>query len=178
MPNTKPIPTEAVSYEVVPELRQTVPTAVSPHLDTIVIAVSDSKHADYALEWAMERMIRPSNKTVVLITVQSLTLAMAALPNEVLPTSYEFYKVPDDENLDHGPYSDEVEKLEFKDCCNMLRKNKAKLRKRFLEIEVNMIVAQGDAGEEIVDYTEAVKADALIVGSRGLSAMKRYLGLI
>ena len=41
------------------------------------------------------------------------------------------------------------------------------------EIPVEMIVGKGDARDEIVDFVKSSKADSLIVGSRGLGALKR-----
>lgn len=42
-----------------------------------------------------------------------------------------------------------------------------------------MIIGKGDARDEVVDFVESVKADLLIVGSRGLGALKRaFLGSV
>ena len=60
----------------------------------------------------------------------------------------------------------------------------AGLRKELVDkfgdgISTELIVAKGDARDEIVDYVESIKADTLILGSRGLGAFKRaFLGSV
>jgi nucleotide-binding universal stress UspA family protein len=73
--------------------------------------------------------------------------------------------------------------LEHDATFDTFHKASALLRQYRLEIiarcgehaQVEMLIGKGDCAESIVDCVEQHKADALIVGSRGLSAMKRYL---
>ena len=42
------------------------------------------------------------------------------------------------------------------------------------DLEIHGLVGQGDARDEIVDVVEKLQADALIIGNRGVGALKRY----
>jgi nucleotide-binding universal stress UspA family protein len=43
------------------------------------------------------------------------------------------------------------------------------------EIEIDMIIGRGETRDEIVDFVETSKAGILIMGNRGLGALKRYI---
>jgi hypothetical protein len=54
-------------------LKRSTPTPAPTHLNTILIAVSDSKHAEYAFNWVLNNVLREesiANTKVVLLTMQ------------------------------------------------------------------------------------------------------------
>jgi nucleotide-binding universal stress UspA family protein len=162
----KTIPAEAPAGDAVPSLRQQEPTAVAPHLNTVVIAVADSKHSEYAFNWALEHFVTGGpNEKVVLLSIQPIRVVGG------------YYGMGEELYFD-TQYFEEMERKEFSAICAVLRQHRKKLITKFRDAKVEMVVGHGDAGEDIVDYVDKIKADALIIGSRGLGTMKRYLLLI
>lgn len=73
-PKLTKIDNEPAVGEETMELKVTESTPVNIHLKTILIAISDSKHAEYAFNWAMKHFINKDKllKNIILLTIQSL----------------------------------------------------------------------------------------------------------
>ncbi|RKP19028.1 adenine nucleotide alpha hydrolases-like protein [Rozella allomycis CSF55] len=135
------------------------PPVVKP-IETVVISISDSEHSDYAFHWAIEHFLRPNTQKVVLLTILN-------------PPAEAGYYYTAGAAVYTTTYIEEMHKKAFGEASALLR------RYHHDKIPVEMIVGKGDARDEIVDYVETVKVDALIVGSRGLGALKRaFLGSV
>jgi len=71
-------------------------------------------------------------------------------------------------------FIDEIYKKATEEATQRVREYQKKLEQYFdNKMECEMVVGRGETRDEIVDYVESVKADLLILGSRGLSALKR-----
>lgn len=138
-----------------------VPTPVSEHLSNVVIAISDSKQSEYAFNWALKHFIKKeeiSRKRIMLITIQNQ------------PSATIYYGV-------HSLEAEEISKMHLNQCEAILRQYRKQLIAMFPEAKVEMFVGSGDPGEAIADFAEKFKAEAVVVGSRGLGMMKRvFLG--
>jgi nucleotide-binding universal stress UspA family protein len=141
-------------------LKRTTPTLAPTHLNTILIAVSDSKHSEYAFNWVLNNVLREENiaKTkVVLLTMRS-----------VVDQPYHF----------EPPLCYETDSY-LNYYRALLRHFDMVLLKKFPHANVELQLGDGATGEGIVTYAETHNVDAVYLGSRGLGVMKRvFLGSV
>ncbi|KAJ3209540.1 hypothetical protein HDU83_002222 [Entophlyctis luteolus] len=136
---------------------------VRPHDDhtatplrIIAIAVDSSKYSEYAFDWAINNVVRPESDQIVIINVRSVL---------AIPVYFE------------GAYVDlteEVEKLEAanqQESHELLRKYAGKLPAH--KYNIRGVALRGDPRDEIEFKVDELKADMLVIGSRGLGAFKR-----
>lgn len=121
---------------------------------TIVIAVSGSKHSDYAVNWAVQNYVKHSQKNkVILVTILE-------------PLSEPILAANDDFEVLQTKLSD--------DASNYLIRIRDILIGRGCGLEhIEMNVCFGIAEEEIVRIVKASQARVLVLGSRGLGG-ERY----
>ncbi|KAI9135915.1 hypothetical protein BKA69DRAFT_1019044, partial [Paraphysoderma sedebokerense] len=140
----------------------------------VVISLDDSPNAWYALDWALSNIVQPATDHVVLLSVAQFSdswkdLAMAAMGIYLL--IYFICSL--------------VRLL----LCQLKNMHNAFWRKRLksstgtvrsCKISQEIYALKGaDVRELIVDFCSANQVDLLIVGSRGLGAMKRtFLGSV
>jgi nucleotide-binding universal stress UspA family protein len=69
-------------------------------------------------------------------------------------------------------YIEEIQKKNFAEASALLHRYRRALLNKFggdkTAVPVELVVGKGDARDEIVDYIDSVKADLLVIGSRGL----------
>ncbi|KAH6586498.1 hypothetical protein BASA50_000453 [Batrachochytrium salamandrivorans] len=134
---------------------------------TVCIAIDGSKNSSYAVQWAIDNILRKETDQVVLLHVRSL-VTMPALS----------YGAP---FADFGVLeADAMSKREdaAKRDSHELLINTAKIFKQH-GLHVRAIALRGDAREELVYKIEDVRADMVVMGSRGLSAISRlFLGSV
>lgn len=134
-------------------------------VETVIIALSASKHSIFAFNWALQNYFNNSDiaqKKVVLLTVQTS------------PTPLSYFGDPffDDELL---------ERKYFKLSRELLDHYRQKFLETYPNANIELIVARSDPdpGNAIVSFASEEKADLVILGSRGLGAMKRvFLGSV
>jgi len=115
----------------------------------VLLAIDKSKEAAYAVDWALENLIRPDDK---------VTLLYVAKSGGFLKSSSGKRSVE--------PPAEGKSGLDFLDQAeNKLRQNEA--------IEVQRMMRNGDARAEIVAATEETNASMLIMGSRGATLLKK-----
>lgn len=149
-------------------LRNPDSTPVVP-LSTIVIAVSDTKHAEYAFNWALAHFIpKDPHVNIVLMTVIQPHVAAGY-----------FYTAGGTSLLSGASsnYIQDLEDFDTKHAAALLRHFKARLVEKF-SVGVEMVVAQGQPQEEIVSHVAKIHANVLIMGSRDLGSMKRFFYII
>ncbi|KAJ3218722.1 hypothetical protein HDU67_004242 [Dinochytrium kinnereticum] len=142
---------------------------VSPHEShsqppsrVICIAVDPSKYSEYAFSWALQNIVRPETDQIVLLNVR---------PAVSLPAVYGTLYV------DFGKEFEAIEAANKQESHNLLRAYAAKLPPN--KYNVRGVALRGDPRDEIAYKVEDVKADMLVVGSRGLGAFKRaFLGSV
>uniref|UniRef100_A0A1D1XNI4 Universal stress protein A-like protein n=1 Tax=Anthurium amnicola TaxID=1678845 RepID=A0A1D1XNI4_9ARAE len=143
------------------ELINTVSESTNdPNSRTIVIALDHSEHSQHAFSWAVKNFLRKECDKVVLVNVRPV------------PT------VP-------GPYAIGAAYMDFSEVVSSLedqyRSNSHSLLKDFAGklktqgFECKAIAMRGDARDELVRKVDEVKADALVIGSRGLGVFKRTI---
>ncbi|KAH6568987.1 hypothetical protein BASA61_005881 [Batrachochytrium salamandrivorans] len=130
---------------------------------TVCIAIDGSKNSSYAVQWAIDNILRKETDQVVLLHVRSL-VTMPALS----------YGAP---FADFGDAMSKREDAAKRDSHELLI-NTAKIFKQH-GLHVRAIALRGDAREELVYKIEDVRADMVVMGSRGLSAISRlFLGSV
>lgn len=127
----------------------------------VVMALTESPASKHALEWACKHFLNPTMHKVTLLTV-------------VEPPIQAGYYYAASAAMYSPSFIDEVYRKATEDATQTVRQLQKDLEAHFNgQMECQMVVGKGEVRDEIVDYVEAVKADLLIVGSRGLGALKR-----
>ncbi|KAI8926217.1 hypothetical protein BC831DRAFT_457455 [Entophlyctis helioformis] len=130
---------------------------------TVAIAIDGSEHSSYALDWALKNVIRSESDQVVLLNVR---------PYVTLPTLS--YGAP---FVDYGEAFTEIEEANKKTSHELLIHAAKQLKKH--HVHVRAIALRGDAREELVYKIEDLKADVVVMGSRGLSTFGRaFMGSV
>ncbi|KAJ1345122.1 hypothetical protein BSLG_000637 [Batrachochytrium salamandrivorans] len=135
---------------------------------TVCIAIDGSKNSSYAVQWAIDNILRKETDQVVLLHVRSLVTMPALSYGAPLPI------------LEVILEADAMSKREdaAKRDSHELLINTAKIFKQH-GLHVRAIALRGDAREELVYKIEDVRADMVVMGSRGLSAISRlFLGSV
>ncbi|KAJ3113184.1 hypothetical protein HDU96_003683 [Phlyctochytrium bullatum] len=123
----------------------------------IVVAVDQSPHSEYALDWAVKNYIRPSTDLVVLMNVR---------PHVATPGPYGSM-------FDFSEFVMTAEQQQKEDSHRLLQDSARILRRH--KICCKAIALRGDAREELVTKVEEINPDAFIIGSRGFGTLKRTL---
>ncbi|KAJ3237650.1 hypothetical protein HDU78_003986 [Chytriomyces hyalinus] len=142
---------------------------VSPHADhaatpgrVIAIAVDTSKYAEYAFDWAVNNIIRPETDQIVIMNVR---------PTVSLPAVYGTLYV------DFSKEFESIEESNKKESHDLLRAFANKLPAH--KYNIRGVALRGDPRDELAYKVEDIKADMLVIGSRGLGALKRaFLGSV
>ncbi|KAI8853321.1 hypothetical protein BC829DRAFT_382528, partial [Chytridium lagenaria] len=114
----------------------------------VAIALDASKYSEYAFSWAIQNIVRPETDQVVLLNVR---------PAVSLPAF------------------EAIEAANKKESHDLLRAYAQKLPPN--KYNVRGVALRGDPRDEIAYKVDDIKADMLVVGSRGLGAFKRaFLG--
>lgn len=148
-------------------LPQNAPTPVKENIENVLIAISDSKHSEFAFNWVMKHFFKSEtslpNKKIILFT------------SHVEGTDPLFER-----DLETEDKKDKLRKHNYQVSCALLRKYRADVLKIFPSANVEMVVSRNnEPGHAIVQYVEDFGVDVVFVGSRGLGAMKRvFLGSV
>ncbi|KAJ3118185.1 hypothetical protein HDU96_003472 [Phlyctochytrium bullatum] len=124
----------------------------------ICIALDASKYSEHAFNWAVENVVRAETDQLVLLNVR---------PAVSLPAVYGTLYV------DFGKEFEAIEAANKKESHDLLRAYAQKLPPN--KYNVRGVALRGDPRDEIAYKVDDLKADMLIVGSRGLGAFKRVL---
>ncbi len=129
----------------------------APAVKTVLAAMDFSENAARALDWAQD-LARVHNARLVLFHAVAPPIGPAAVP--------EFVNLPPD------IYEQQ------KECSReLLNEEVAKRRRSGVEIEARMEV--GPSGPAIIDAAVEENADLVVVGTRGLTGLKRtFLGSV
>ncbi|CAG8816248.1 13927_t:CDS:2, partial [Dentiscutata erythropus] len=125
----------------------------------VVIAIDQSEHSQNAFDWAVKNFLRKDSDLVILVNVRPLTTTPG--PYATIGASY----------MDLSEVAVSLEEQHRVNSHTLLRKFAEKLKSH--DFACKAIAMQGDAREEIVRKVTELNANALIVGSRGLGALKR-----
>ncbi|CAG8603098.1 1690_t:CDS:2, partial [Diversispora eburnea] len=122
----------------------------------VVIAIDQSDYSRYAFDWAVNNFLRRESDLVVLVNVRQI-------PSEPGPFAAGYLN-----------FSDVMTSLEDQnklESHELLHEFAAKLKAE--KFACKAIATRGDARDEIVRKVSELKADVLILGYRGLGAIKR-----
>ncbi|KAJ3219724.1 hypothetical protein HK099_004619 [Clydaea vesicula] len=122
----------------------------------IAIAIDQSNCADYAFNWAVKNLINPETDQVVLLNVRPYITAPILYATIMTDKGDQYSK------------TDEANKIY---SHNLIRKYAEILIKQ--KVKCKGVALRGDPREEIVYKVDNLKADVLVVGSRGMNAFKR-----
>ncbi|CAG8513869.1 7085_t:CDS:2 [Diversispora eburnea] len=120
----------------------------------VVIAIDQSKYSQFAFDWAVKNFLRKESDLVVLVNVR---------PIETTPIPYDI-----------GPRFTDFNEIAIT-LDDQKRKSQSATRIRVKTKGGKPIALRGDARDEIVRKVSELNADGLILGSRGLGAVKRML---
>ncbi|CAG8526419.1 10450_t:CDS:2 [Funneliformis mosseae] len=157
--------TTQVSESTVPE--DTVLTTTqdaeskSPITRVVVIAIDHSTHSQQAFYWALKNFLRKENDLVVLVNVRSIPTVPG--PYAAIGASY----------MDFSEVVTSLEEQHRLSSHSLLQDFASKLKAQ--NFACKAIAMKGDARDEIVRKVAELNADALVIGSRGLGALKRTL---
>ncbi|CAG8691185.1 10386_t:CDS:2, partial [Dentiscutata erythropus] len=131
----------------------------TPISRVIVIAIDQSEHSQHAFDWAIKNFLRKDSDLVVLVNVRPVPMVPG--PYAAIGASY----------MDFTEVITSLEEQHRVSSHTLLQEFAAKLKNQGFACKA--IAMRGDARDEIVRKVSEVNADALIVGSRGLGALKR-----
>ncbi|KAJ3210068.1 hypothetical protein HDU83_002559 [Entophlyctis luteolus] len=126
----------------------------APSTRIIAIAVDSSSHAEHAFDWAIKNIVRAETDQIVLLNVR---------PVVSVPLAY----------IDLSKELEKLESASKEESHNLLRKLAAKLPAN--KYNIRAIAMCGDPRDEIAFKVGEIKADMLVIGSRGLGAVSRSL---
>ncbi|KAK9694108.1 hypothetical protein K7432_013571 [Basidiobolus ranarum] len=124
----------------------------------VVIPIDESSSSKYAVSWSIDNFLRPKSDIVVLAHVRPMYVSSGAFG-----TGY----------VDMGEYATTIEDQYRDGSHRLLMEYAHMLRKK--NIPCKAIAMRGDARDEIVRKSVELKADLVIMGSRGLGTLKRAL---
>lgn len=134
-------------------------------LDHILISVDDSEPSSYALEWVLGNIINPQKHIVYLLSVAKIN-----------PQASMIYSAGVGGGI---PWTmlEEINRESLDEAKRCVLTHHEAIKKVYSQLEVHSLVGQGDPRDEIVDAVSRIHADLLVLGSRGLGALKRaFLG--
>jgi nucleotide-binding universal stress UspA family protein len=134
--------------------------AQSPITRVVVIALDQSNHSQQAFDWALKNFLRKESDLVVLVNVRPIP----SVPGPyAIGASY----------MDFGEVVTSLEEQHRVASHTLLQDFAAKLKAQ--NFACKAIAMRGDARDEIVRKVAELNSDALVLGSRGLGALKRTL---
>ena len=139
-------------HELVHEEEHSTPTR------KIAIAIDESPSSEHAVNWAIQNVINKETDQVVLLNVRPFASVPIGLVAPMMQVGDE-YGLLDAQNKEFSH--------------NLIRKvARGMIEKGF---KTSGIALRGDAKEELVYKIEEMKADVLIIGSRGMGIFKRMV---
>ncbi|KAJ8493091.1 hypothetical protein OPV22_014812 [Ensete ventricosum] len=137
---------------------------------TVVVAVDESEGSLYALSWALDNLFpaavggapnkpQPLGRLVLVHAQQPL---QHLIMHPVGPAAYATSSV-----------IDSVKKAQDQNSRDVVERAKGICRRRLVEAEAVIVI--GDPKETICQAAEQMQTDLLVVGSRGLSKIRRAI---
>ncbi|KAJ3251473.1 hypothetical protein HK104_007369, partial [Borealophlyctis nickersoniae] len=133
----------------------------------VVIALDSSKNSDIAFHWALTNLLDPARDLAVLVNVRAAPMVPGALGGVYMDFSGT--------EKERGAVTDYLLQFEEKfrtEAHQLLQYYASQVKKR--GVAVKAIAMRGDARDEILRKTTELNADALVLGCRGLGAIRRY----
>ncbi|KAL9967148.1 hypothetical protein ACROYT_G025321 [Oculina patagonica] len=124
---------------------------------TVLLALDGSKGSEYALQWYLERCQRPEDELIGYHAWQHAHLPTFSLKSTFKPPTEEWEKIMQETNK-------QVQKIEndFTSTCQG-----KKIPYKFFEENTNK------PGEGIINAAQKHNADIIVMGTRGLSTLRR-----
>jgi nucleotide-binding universal stress UspA family protein len=128
----------------------------------VCVALDTSHHSQHALEWAIKNILSPASDLVVLLNTR---------PVAVVPGPYG------SAYMDFSNYIVQLEE-QNRNASHALLKRGASLLKT-AGFTVKAFSLRGDPREELTRKVSELNADMLVMGSRGMSTLKRmFIGSV
>lgn len=127
----------------------------------VVVAVDSGASSKHAFDWALQNFLDPSKHILTIFTV-------------VEPPIQSGYYYAASGAIYLPSFIDEQYEKATEEATRVVRDYQSLVERHFdHKLQCEMIVGRGEVRDEIVDFAEASKTDLLVVGSRGLGALKR-----
>nr|CAG8434638.1 1411_t:CDS:2 [Entrophospora candida] len=133
----------------------------TPITRTVVIALDHSSDSQQAFDWSLKNFLRKETDLAVLVNVRPVPTV--PIPYAAMGASY----------MDFGEIVASLEEQYRISSHTLLQEYAAKLKSH--NFACKAIAMRGDARDEIVRKVGELNAEALILGNRGLGALKRTL---
>jgi nucleotide-binding universal stress UspA family protein len=132
----------------------------------ILVPYDGSKHAEKALNKAVNlaKLIKGSKIIILNVIEEILT------PPLVFPTRIRHYKTGEDTTLSTY-FRDLQTDMRYK-MINTLEKIKQKYEN---SVKIRTVVLIGSAGDKIVEFANRQNVDLIVMGSRGLKGISRFV---
>ena len=130
---------------------------------TVAIGIDGSEHSQLALEWTFKNILKPDSDLVVLMNVRPCA------SDAVLVISFGTGYM---DNMDSA-YVGHLEAEEKSRSEGILKKAVSFLKSCNPKIAIKAFALTGDPREELILKADQVHADIIVVGSRGMGAIKR-----
>ncbi|KAJ3389587.1 hypothetical protein HDU84_008597 [Entophlyctis sp. JEL0112] len=134
---------------------------------TVVVAVDSSKFSAHAVKWATTQFLQAGDLVVLLNVQRSADVVMSDFLAHGGASALGDIYVPD--------AAGKIEQLNESAARGVLDGFAAIVRASCPGVNVQGVLAIGSAKEVIVEFVSELKADALVVGSRGINALSRSL---
>ncbi|KAJ3391114.1 hypothetical protein HDU84_006481 [Entophlyctis sp. JEL0112] len=134
---------------------------------TVVLAVDSSKFSAHAVKWATTQFLQAGDVVVLLNVQRSADVVMSDFLAHGGASPLGDIYVPD--------AAAKIEKLNESVASDVVGRFATIVRDACPGVNVQGVLAIGSAKEAIVEFVSEVKADALVVGSRGINALSRSL---
>ncbi|KAJ3117847.1 hypothetical protein HDU96_005224 [Phlyctochytrium bullatum] len=139
----------------------------------VCVAVDSSKYSAHALNWALNNLIHPAGDEghedqVVLLNCRPFTLPGPFFSN-VGDIAGDFTSTP----YDNPEWIDKVDEQGRIESHDLLKRYGAQVLSR--NVACRAIALRGDPREEIAAKVRELKADVLVVGTRGMGTFKRAI---
>ncbi|XP_034693525.1 universal stress protein A-like protein [Vitis riparia] len=137
----------------------------------VMVAVDQSESSFYALQWALENLFRRKGAAVETEEVGMVTVVHVQQPfhNYVLPAGPGIYAT--------STVIESVRKAQEQNSSVILSRALRLCKDKMVKAET--LILDGDPKEMICQAAEQMHVDLLLVGSRGLSRLKRaFLGSV
>ena len=145
---------------------QTLPADRPPKAKrTIMIAVDGSDQSKYAFKWSVEHVLRETDWVLLVVCVQSSSSAKW--------TEIPVRNSGEDSADGNGSALTAVERAEQSRLQTLLDSYTSELNSRM--IASKPVVLKGDAKQALVSKSSQLNVDIMIMGSRGMGAIKKAL---
>ncbi|KAJ3210097.1 hypothetical protein HDU67_005658 [Dinochytrium kinnereticum] len=139
----------------------------------ICIAVDNSKYSEHALHWALDNLVHAPGTEGPQDQIVLLNCRPFTLPGPYFSTYGDIAGDFAGTTYDNVEWIEKVDEQGRKESHDLLKRYGAKVLSH--NVACRAIALRGDAREELCAKVKELKADVLVVGTRGMGTFKRAI---